>query len=291
MRRLIVNADDLGADKARDDGIFEAIHAGVVTSVSILANGPTSRDVLRRLRSLGSRNVSPGVHLNLSEGKPLSSGLKLLTGPDGSFRGKALTQQLLISPGDPILANEIAEEVSNQIRALQDEGIEIRHLDGHQHVHVFPAAIRVVLEAAEKYRILWMRIPEESPPPTRNYEWPDGHFEEGRFFSRFAEAVRARLRGTGIRSTDYFRGLYLKGKINPSVLCQFAEMIPEGLTELMVHPGRAPDSPSSGPFSNFSTIEREQELEALMDVSFRAALSKQGVRLVPFDMGDPRCES
>jgi D-alanine-D-alanine ligase-like ATP-grasp enzyme len=40
MRRLIVNADDLGADEARNEGIFEAIRAGVVTSASILPNGP-----------------------------------------------------------------------------------------------------------------------------------------------------------------------------------------------------------------------------------------------------------
>jgi predicted glycoside hydrolase/deacetylase ChbG (UPF0249 family) len=282
MRQLIVNADDLGADGARDDGIFEAIDAGVVTSVSLLANGPTSHDALRRLRSLGSTNVSLGIHLNLSEGKPLSSGLKLLTGPDGCFWGKARTQQLFISRGDSILAREITEEVSNQIRVLQDEGMEIRHLDGHQHVHVFPAAIRVVLEAAEKHRILWMRIPEEPPSPAQHHGCPDDLLNEGRFFSRLAGAARAQLQGTSVRSTDSFRGLYLKGRINVPLLQEFAGTIPEGLTELMVHPGRVSTDRSPGPFSNFSTAEREQELEALMDKGFRAALSKHEIELTPF---------
>ena len=282
MRQLIVNADDLGADGARDDGIFEAIRAGVVTSVSILANGPTSRDALRRLRSLGSTNVSPGVHLNLSEGKPLSPRLKLLTGPDGCFLGKARTQQLLVSRGDTILAGEIAEEVSVQIRALQDEGMEICHLDGHQHVHVFPAAIRVVLEAAEKYRIFWMRIPEEPPSPPQSHECPDDLLKEGRFFSHLAGTARAQLQGTSVRPTDYFRGLYFKGRINAPLLQEFAGTIPEGLTELMVHPGRVADGRSSGPFSNFSTVEREQELEALVHKGFRSALSKHGIDLTPF---------
>ena len=52
MKRLIVNADDLGADEARNRGIFEAIDAGVVTSVSLLANGPSFEDAARRIRNL-----------------------------------------------------------------------------------------------------------------------------------------------------------------------------------------------------------------------------------------------
>jgi predicted glycoside hydrolase/deacetylase ChbG (UPF0249 family) len=282
MRQLIVNADDLGADGARDDGIFEAIQAGVVTSVSILANGPTTHDALRRLRSLGSMNLSPGVHLNLSEGKPLSAGLKLLTGPDGCFRGKAGAQQLLLGRGDTILAREIAGEVSCQIRALQDEGVEIHHLDGHQHLHVFPAAIRTVLEAVEEYQISWMRIPEEPLSPARDHGYPDDLSQEGRFFSHLAGIARTRLQGTHVRSTDYFRGLFFKGRINAPLLQEFAGTVLEGLTELMVHPGRVAHGRSSGPFSNFSTVEREQELEALLDESFRAGLSKHGIDLIPF---------
>jgi predicted glycoside hydrolase/deacetylase ChbG (UPF0249 family) len=282
MKQLIVNADDLGADGARDDGIFEAIQAGVVTSVSILANGPTCQDALRRLRSLGSMNVSPGVHLNLSEGKPLSAALRLLTGPDGCFRGKAGAQQLLLGRGDTILAREIAAEVSNQIRVLQDEGLEIRHIDGHQHVHIFPPTIRVVLEAAEKYRISWTRIPEEPPSPVQSHECPDDLLREGRFFSHLAQTARAQLQGTNVRSPDYFRGLYFKGKINAPLLQEFAGTVPEGLTELMVHPGRAYKGRSPGPFSDFSTVEREQELEALMDENFRAGLSKHRIDLTPF---------
>jgi chitin disaccharide deacetylase len=290
MRQLIVNADDLGADEARDDGIFEAIEAGVVTSVSILPNGPTSHHALQRLRSLVSTNVSPGIHLNLSEGRPVSSDLKLLIGPDGCFWGKARTQQLLMREKDSVLQAEITEEIFSQIRVLRDEGIEIRHLDGHQHVHVFPAVLKVAGEAAEKCRIPWARIPEE-PPPSRNHELPDGLLREGQFFSRLAEAARVRWRGANMQTTDHFRGLYFKGRIGPSLLQEFVLALPEGLTELMVHPGRVPHSPTPSPFSNFSTLEREQELEALMHKSFGAALSKHGVSLVPFSIGGPGCAS
>ena len=88
MKRLIVNADDLGAGESRNAGIFEAIEAGSVTSVSILPNGPALEDALRGIRALRLKNVSFGVHFNISEGKPIASASRCILGPDGCFRGK-----------------------------------------------------------------------------------------------------------------------------------------------------------------------------------------------------------
>ena len=50
MKSLIINADDMGADEARNRGIFEAIEAGRVTSVSVLANGDGFEDAMERWR-------------------------------------------------------------------------------------------------------------------------------------------------------------------------------------------------------------------------------------------------
>ena len=72
MKRLIINADDLGADEGRNEGIFEAIRAGVVTSASILPNGPALDMHCRGIRAGRFEKVSFGVHLNLTEGRPLS---------------------------------------------------------------------------------------------------------------------------------------------------------------------------------------------------------------------------
>ena len=124
MKQLIVNADDLGADEARNRGIFEAIEAGAVTSVSLLANGPAFDDALRRIRSMGSTKVSFGLHLNLSEGKPLVSDLRILVGPDGCFLGKAATHRLLMQDGNTALRKEVSRELSAQIEVLRNAGIE-----------------------------------------------------------------------------------------------------------------------------------------------------------------------
>ncbi len=162
MKRLIINADDLGADEGRNEGILEAIRAGMVTSASILPNGPGLAHALRGIRAGGFEKVSFGVHLNLTEGRPLAEGLSCLAGPDGSFRGKAHAHRLFLKTGDAALQSEIAIEAALQIDRLLDAAIGISHVDGHQHVHVFPAVLRMVAEISKSRGIRRMRIPDET---------------------------------------------------------------------------------------------------------------------------------
>jgi chitin disaccharide deacetylase len=282
MKRLIVNADDLGADKARNAGIIEAIAAGVVTSVSILPTGPAFADAVRRLRSGKLPHISLGIHFNLSEGKPLSSGLRLLTAPDGHFLGKKPAQRLLVRQGDSELEREIRSELGAQIAVFQNAGIPIDHLDGHQHVHVFPAAVRLCSEAAREHGIRWIRVPEEPENEPESVPLFPEIIEEAHFFSGHAKSARPVFRASDILSTDHFRGLYLKGRLPDSLWLEFLESIPDGITELMVHPGHAAGDHTVSPFSGFSTSDREKELAALIDGRFRDALLKTGVELMPF---------
>jgi chitin disaccharide deacetylase len=278
MKQLIVNADDLGADEPRNNGIFEVIKAGAVTSVSILPNGPALKDAVDRIRTMDPDSISIGIHINLSEGKPLTSGLKRLTGADGCFLGKKTSQQLLVRRGDSNLEDEIRKELIAQISAILDTGIPIDHLDGHQHVHIFPAVVRPAMEEAKAYGISWIRIPEE-------YEYQISSItpelaEEALFFSNHAEAARPFSDASGILCTDHFRGLYLKGRLQASNWLECMESLPHGITELMVHPGHAAEN--NGPFSGFSTPDREKELAALTDIRFHQALMNNGVQLIKF---------
>jgi len=291
MKQLIVNADDWGADKSRNAGIFEAIAAGAVTSVSILPNGPALTDGLRRIRELPRDSVSIGIHFNLSEGKPLSSGLRLLTGPDGCFLGKKSAQRLLVRSSCPELENEIRQELHAQIAALRNAGVHPDHSDGHQHVHILPAVLKPAADAARRNGIAWVRIPEE-PQAFQAGTVSSGIHEEAHFFSFHAEAARPVLNALGFCTTILFRGLYFKGRLPASHWVEFLKSIPHGLTELMVHPGRVAGNSATGPFSGFSTRERETELEALTDGRFRMALAETGVGLTRFPKTelDERCE-
>jgi chitin disaccharide deacetylase len=283
MKRLIINADDCGADKARNAGIFEAIKKGVVTSVSILPNGPAFNDAIRRITSLNNENVSWGVHINLSEGEPLSSGLHILTGPDGCFPGKFPAIRLFTGIGSTALEREIAIEIEAQIRMMLDAGILIHHLDGHHHIHAFPAVIKAAINAAIKYKIPWIRIPEETKPSYSSLDISEEIAAEAGLFSKYASEARTRIETAGIRTTNHFRGLYLKGRLSPLIMEELLITLPDGLTEFMTHPGHADTGSLSGPFSTFSTQDRERELETLLHPDFPLMLKKSDVTLTSFE--------
>jgi predicted glycoside hydrolase/deacetylase ChbG (UPF0249 family) len=282
MKRLIINADDLGADEARNAGIFEGIQAGVVTSASILPNGPGLVDALDRIRSGSFNHVSWGVHLNLSEGKPVSTGISLLLGPNGAFLGKASSQRLLMRQEDRDLETEIAQEIDAQITLLKTSGIPLCHLDGHQHVHVFPAALKAMARAALRHHIPWIRIPSEPESTSSDFPLSSSLREEARLFSELGQAARSIILESGLHATNHFRGLYLKGRLSVQRLESLLRVLPDGLTELMVHPGRMVEDPPGTPFSSFSTVERERELEALLKAKWRLILNEMKITLTPF---------
>jgi predicted glycoside hydrolase/deacetylase ChbG (UPF0249 family) len=287
LKRLIVNADDLGTDVARNAGILDAIEAGSVTAASILVNGPGFEDCLRRIASADFNHISFGVHLNLTEGMPLSTGLKSITGPDGCFYGKQEAHRRLMNRGDKRLEEEVGQEFAAQIQALGAAGVPIDHLDGHQHVHIFPAAIDAAVRAGMEFGIPWIRIPEE-PPPSRSIERNNDLLNgEAERFCRLAATARSRIQGSTLKTPDHFRGLYLKGRLSLTSLEETLRMLPPGLTELMVHPGRAPGVQAGGPFSAFSNREREEELTVLTIGSFQRMLEKYHVQLTSFPEACP----
>jgi predicted glycoside hydrolase/deacetylase ChbG (UPF0249 family) len=282
MRKLIVNADDLGADEGRNSGILEAVRAGAVKSVSLLANGPATDEALMAIQDGKYEGVSIGVHLNLSEGKPICPDLRLLAGNDGAFLGKAAAQRLLLQENNSELEKEVFREVNAQVGLLLKAEIFLSHLDGHQHLHVFPAVRKVAIGAAKKHGIPWIRIAHEPCPVSEEEQIPEDLKSEAKRFSDLSAGALPLLAGTGIRTADRFCGLYLKGRLSSNLLEKILVGLPEGLTELMVHPGRVPAGTGASPFRGFSTIDREKELAALLSPSFRRAVLKNGVSLVSF---------
>jgi len=337
----------MGADEARNAGIIEAIEAGSVTAASILANGPAFQDCLQRIASMNGRQLSFGIHLNLTEGRPLSPGLEAITGADECFCGKQEGHRRLMKRGDDALQKEIRREFAAQIQTLRDAGVRIDHLDGHQHVHVFPAAIDATIRTAREFGIPWIRIPEEPLPAISMDRNNPLLNDEAEKFCRLAAAARiklddfvkspdaalrcilrhcgvhqvrltgdrfkpvplcalpaelftqpskrthsstfyedVKLHGSTMKTTDHFRGLYLKGRLSLESLERTMQTLPPGLTELMVHPGRAHGG-QEGPFSAFSNREREKELEVLTSGSFQRMLQKYHIQLTPFPEDSP----
>lgn len=86
--KIKVTADDFGYCKERNAGIIESINSGIVNSISVLIN---SSCVEPSCIHLFTKPVKIGLHLNLTEGKPLKH-VKSLVNEKGIFFPKLMFQ-------------------------------------------------------------------------------------------------------------------------------------------------------------------------------------------------------
>jgi len=268
MFRLIVNADDLGSSAARDRGIFAAFQTGIVTSASLLANGPSFTAAARETLTCA---LPVGVHLNLSEGAALTGPIPGLTDTAGHFPGKAALRRLLA--GAVIDAAGVRRELLAQIERVRVAGLEPDHLDTHQHCLLFPALTGLVADLAEHCGIRALRLPVAPPvAATAPLELAD----ELTLYRQLAPAMRLTLGARNLWTPDGLWGMELLNRLDSDTLCDTLTQIPPGTWELMTHPGhRDPADPFGGP-------QREIELAALTAPATRALISARGIELTSF---------
>ncbi len=85
---LIVTADDFGYAQQRDRGIIEAFNNGIITRASLLVNGSSARTTAVELAQ--EHGLKLGIHLNLTEGKPIgeNGNSSLISKGSRFFQGK-----------------------------------------------------------------------------------------------------------------------------------------------------------------------------------------------------------
>lgn len=156
MKRIVLGADDYGQAEAVSRGIIDLILADRLTATSALVtfdHWPTHARWLLPCRE----KAALGLHLNLTEGKPLSAGFRKHYGETFPALGRLLLRASLGQLQQAV----VVEELNAQLEAFKSAmGFYPAYLDGHQHVHHFPvvrAALRQVYEALQ-LKALGVRI-------------------------------------------------------------------------------------------------------------------------------------
>ena len=143
-RNLIVNADDFNSDEERNRGILEAGEKGIATSVSVIANLPFNAESVAKLKTVFGPRI--GIHLNLTKGAPIARRTTSLVDESNLFfKKKNAWRRALLHQYN---LKEVEEEFAAQISRLQELGITPDHLDGNNHLHIFPQIAEVELESA-----------------------------------------------------------------------------------------------------------------------------------------------
>lgn len=227
--KVIVNADDLGISIAVNDRTFDLMERGLVTSATVIANGPAVDDTARHIRRHAS--ASFGVHLNLTEFAPLTprdqrAGLQPLLDDTGCFAGES---HLQTTPLDAATRHACFVEWCLQIRRAQSLGVEISHLDSHNHVHTMPALFPVLKRVQREFgirrvRATWNLYPAGRPAP-RLLLWKK---------RAWSAALRGYYRTTTTDVFTSFRVFHDRvSGVDPGGLPPCESI------ELMVHPGAA----------------------------------------------------
>jgi predicted glycoside hydrolase/deacetylase ChbG (UPF0249 family) len=152
--RIIVNADDFGLSRAINERIAALLSRGVVTSATLVANGEAVEEAARLARE--HPRCSFGVHLNITEGWPMTigPGLRALLDARGRFAGNRVRTVRLSVDVREAIYREWAAQVE-RIRAL---GISITHVDSHHHVHTIASLFGVLKRLQITFGICRVRL-------------------------------------------------------------------------------------------------------------------------------------
>ncbi|MEO8502157.1 MAG: ChbG/HpnK family deacetylase, partial [Vicinamibacteria bacterium] len=144
MRRLIVNADDLGRTHGINTGVFEAHGLGIVTSASAMVNYESVHEAAAMSRA--NPKLGIGLHVALSGGRPA---LPASVAPSlVDARGLQPRKPEGLDGANPV---EIAAEIEAQLkRFVEVFGRKPTHLDSHHHSHRRPDVFEALCAIARR---------------------------------------------------------------------------------------------------------------------------------------------
>lgn len=274
MKKLILTADDFGASVEVNDAVERAHRHGVLTAASLMVSGAAAHDAVARARNMPSLRV--GLHLVLVEGKPVlpARAVPDLVDAQGYFRtdmARAGAAMFFL----PKVRAQLAAEIEAQFEAFAATGLKLDHVNAHKHFHLHPTIAGLMMKAGRAHRARGARVPLEPQAVLGRIE---RHRAPGvvALTAPFARALRARFRRAGIAAPDQVFGLAWSGAMTLPRLKGLIEHLPEGLSEIYLHPATGA-YPGSAPGYAYG-----EELRALTDPGMPGLIAAHDIRLGGF---------
>lgn len=279
MKRLIVNADDFGLHKQINKGIIKGYREGFVTSASIMPSAPAYEEAV----SLAQENpgLGIGIHLTLVGGvRSVLPAFKVsslvdengLFLPDyGAFAKRYYT--------GAVKESELEAELRAQVERALSAGLNITHIDSHQHLHVLPILNRLVLRLCCEYNIKRMRIPCEPYFFKGGFKAGLGRMIGKCGLSFCASLATMGAKSEGISYPDCFFGMLAGGNLNEDLIGNILCALPDGTSEIMTHPGL--NKSELDKFLSWN-YHWEDELQAFLSEKNKAILKEKQITLINF---------
>ncbi len=237
MKKLIFNADDFGRHSAINQAVRQGVEKGVLTSASLMPGEGAFGEAVEIARSLPGLEV--GVHLTLVDALPVSDPAKIPSLVDKEGRFRASHKEFVKSFfAGKINLQDVALELKAQIDRVAQENLRLTHVDGHQHIHILPGILPIVLDLSKKAGIRALRIPRvDVDVDTGKSQGGLGEALGRMGLWTLASVGAYRARKAGFAVPEHFAGLVAGTAADEDYVLKLLPLLPEGTTEVMTHPG------------------------------------------------------
>ena len=234
MKQIIVNADDFGRHVLINRAVERGVTDGVLRSATIMPGGAAFDDAAEL--AARSPKLGVGIHLTLVNGNPVLPPAEIpsLVTEAGIFVDDHTAFAVRLLRG-AVNLDEVRAELGAQLRRVEAAGIHPTHADSHQHMHVLPGVIDIVLDLCRAAGIPAMRAP-------RAPLFAGSFGGIGQLIGRTGLAIlthraAAKAQRRGIRVPDHFAGIVAGEAVDTATLTGIAASLRDGVTEVMLHPG------------------------------------------------------
>lgn len=302
---VVLHADDFGMNASVNEGILKSLREGLLTSTSLLANAPAAEQACAAWASLDkeraegrlhsreprlelgdtSKPFDLGIHLNLTQGRPLTGASypSELLDEHGQFPGVGpLFSKIRGLRADAL--SRVEKELCAQIEWMLDRGIRPTHLNGHQYVEIMPRISQSIPDLLRRYQIPVVRVALERRIwktvfwKGRFTAWLGGVAK--RFYSKRFRRLIVRNQ---IPHPDRFYGTCHAGCVTLELLSEFVRHAPwHHCTEIGLHPATADaglNLPRTDAWHDPLAESRSSELQWLCSADLRDLLVQHKVKL------------
>jgi predicted glycoside hydrolase/deacetylase ChbG (UPF0249 family) len=283
LKKIIVNADELGLTENINDSILKCHKEGIVTSATFMANGLAFAGAVKIAKENPSLEI--GVHVNLTYGRPLTFDYPFIDKTGVFLKRSALLIRLFFMGGKK---EYVEKEIRAQIEKIKKAGIEVTHIDSHQHIHLHPALVAVFVDVAKEYGVP-LRCPiDKTVFEETGFLKKAGILFSPHFLKRYlllfsAGGLKKAARKRHVITSDSFispLSVYRRDAgITLKTYQAILDSVVDGFCELMCHPGMVDDSLRR--MSRYLQ-RRQEELEFLSSMRLKEEIKSRGIIISSF---------
>ena len=226
MKKIIVNADDFGLNDHTVEWTIKGFECGALTSATIMAGMPATERAVAYAKD--HPQFSFGVHFYLVDEAPMCKPDEIPSMIDPKTGKLWPTRKFILRNFMGLIrVEDLKREMRAQFLSIKDVGVPISHVDGHGHNHRLPQSIKALAELKDELGFGKVRRCQDLAVVGGKLG----------FLSRVINGpMQKRLDKAGFITTDHFL-MNAGHSSDEKWFSKALESLPEGITEIGVHPG------------------------------------------------------